>query len=285
MSATDTRVTPTFHHQGLERQFQRDGFVVVDLAGPDTVAALLAAYEELESGIDEGYYPSLMSPDLAYKAETHARVRDLVWPFLSQVIQDYEPLLGVFMVKHPGPDTEVPPHRDWIISDESVRPSMTAWMPLTPLAAETGRMRVLPGSHRWLEGLRGSPSFPTEWEADFERVRDELMEPVEIGVGQAMVYDIRLLHGTPPNLTPDTRIVTSLYAIPAGQPPIHYYRSQEGTVTGYQVASNFCTVFDIGDVPEGEKFVEIPDYRVAPLSFDDMAERHAADRRAVGVGA
>lgn len=285
MSATDTRVIPTFDDQQLERRFQRDGYVVVDLADDATVAALLALYEELDSGIDTGYYPSLVSSDLAYKAETHARVRDLVWPALSQVIDGYEPLLGVFMVKHPGPDTEVPPHRDWIISDESVRPSMTAWMPLTPLAAETGRMRVLPGSHRWLDGLRGSPSFPTEWEADFERVRDELMEPVEIGVGQAMVYDIRLLHGTPPNLTSDTRIVTSLYAIPAGQPPIHYYRNPEGTVTGYQVASNFCTVFDIGDVPEGEKFVEIPDYRVDPLSFDEMAERHAADRRAVGAHA
>lgn len=281
MSTIDAQISSrTFHDDVLEGQFLRDGFVVVDLAGPETVDALLATYHELDSGIAEGYYPSLMSPDLDYKAETHARVRDLVWPLLSKVIDCYEPLLGVFMVKHPGPDTEVPPHRDWIIADETTRPSMTAWMPLTPLAAETGQMRVLPGSHRWLEGLRGSPSFPTEWEADYQRVRDELMEPVEIGVGQAMVYDIRLLHGTPPNLTPDTRIVTSLYAIPEGTPPIHYYRSPEGSVTGYQVASNFCTVFDIGDVPEGKKFVEIPDYRVEPLDFDEMAARHAADRKA-----
>lgn len=281
MSATDTTVTTrTFYDDALERSFQRDGYVVVDLAGPDTVEALLRAYGELDSGIDHGYYPSLMSPDLDYKAETHAQVRDLVWPFMGQVLVDYEPLLGVFMVKHPGPDTEVPPHRDWIIADESIRPSMTAWMPLTPLEAETGKMRVLPGSHRWLQGLRGSPTFPTEWEAEYERVRDELMEPVEIGVGQAMVYDIRLLHGTPANITPDTRIVTSLYAIPAGTPPIHYYRSPEGSVTGYEVPSDFCRVFEIGHVPEGKTFVQIPDYELEPLSFDEMAARHAADRAA-----
>jgi hypothetical protein len=273
---TDRR---TFFDPALEEAFQRDGYVVVDFADAETVRALLEAYGELDSGIDEGYYPSLMSPDLDYKAETHARVRDLVWPHLSAVIDGYEPLLGVFMVKHPGPDTEVPPHQDWIVADESVRQTMNVWMPLTDITPEMGEMRVLPGSHRWLEGLRGSPSFPTQWEAEYERVRDELMEPVHLEVGQAMVYDIRVLHGTTANRSDETRIVTSLYAIPENTPPIHYYRSPEGVVTGFQVPSNFCTVFNIGDVPDGERFIEIPDYHVDQLSFEDIAARHAADRR------
>lgn len=281
MSTTHVTTARTFTDDDLEARFLRDGYVIVDFADQALVDALLVAYEELDSGIESGYYPSLMSTDLDYKAETHERVRDLLWPRFSEVIVDYSPLLGVFMVKHPGPDTEVPPHRDWIIADETHRPSMNMWMPLTPLTERTGKMRVLPGSNRWLTGLRGSPSFPTPWEAVYERVRDELMVEVELGVGQALIYDIRLLHGTPPNRSDETRIVTSLYAIPAGQPPIHYYRAPDGTVSGYEVARNFCTVFGIGEVPEGEVFVEIPDYQVTALSFDEMARLYAEDRATV----
>jgi hypothetical protein len=268
----------TFRDPDLEEAFRRDGFVVVDFAAPTVVEEILAGYFSLDSGINEGYYPSFMSSDLDYKARTHRLVSDSLWPTFDQYIDGYEPLLGVFMVKHPGLNTEVPPHQDWIVADESLRPTMNVWLPLTPLTDETGQMRVLPGSHHWLEGLRGSPSFPTQWEAIYQRVRDELMIPVHLRPGQAMLYDIRVLHGTPPNLSGDTRVVTSLYAIPEGTSPIHYYRSPEGDVAGYEVPSDFCTTFTIGAVPEGEQFTGFVNYSVQPLSFEEFAERYAASR-------
>ncbi len=268
----------TLRDPELEAAFQRDGYVVVDFATPEMIAELLDAYAQFESGIESGYYPSLMSPDEDYKAKTHFKVVDVVWPVFDRYIDGYEPMLGVFMVKHPGPDTEVPPHQDWIVADESLRPTMNVWMPLTPVTAETGQMKVLPGSHKWLDGLRGSPSFPTQWEAEYQRVRDELMVTVPIEVGQAMIYDIRVLHGTPPNLSDSTRVVTSLYAVPEGVPSVHYHRDEHGTVRGYEVPRNFCGTFMIGDVPDGTQFTEIPNYTVDPLSFDEIAQRYAASR-------
>jgi hypothetical protein len=219
-----------------------------------------------------------MSPDPQYKDATHSAVTEHLWPRFEALLDGYRPHLGVFMVKHPGPDTEVVPHQDWIIAEGSDRPSMTAWMPLTPVTPRAGRMRVLPGSNHWLAGLRGSPSFPTAWEGVYERVRDELMTEVVIDVGQAMVYDISLLHGTPPNHADDVRVVASLYAVPGDTTPVHYYRSPEGAVSGYHVPSNFCTRFAIGDVPDGEPFVEITDYGVTPLSFEELRERHERER-------
>jgi hypothetical protein len=266
---------PTFRDPDLQAALRRDGYAVVDLVGPDVIDRLLAVYERHDSGIHEGYYPSLMSVDEDYKVATHREVTDLVWPSFGALLDGYQPLLGVFMVKHPGPDTEVVPHQDWIVADESGRPTMNAWVPLTPVDAETGTMRVLPGSHRWLRGLRGSPSFPTSWEGVYERVRDELMVEVPVGLGQAMVYDIRILHGTPANRSATTRVVASLYAIPDGATPVHYHRDDAGVVRGYRVPTDFCTTFAIGDVPDGEQFVEIADYAVEALAFDEIAERHA----------
>ena len=274
---------PTFQDPGLQAAVERDGYAVVDFATPAVLAELRSAYQELDSGIDTGYYPSLMSSDEAYKAAAHRLITDLLWPRFGELLVDYTPLLGVFMVKHSGPETEVVPHQDWIVADESDRPTMNAWVPLTPVDDDVGRMRVLPGSHRWLDGLRGSPSFPTSWEGVYERVRDELMVTVPVEVGQAIVYDIRLLHGTPANRSDRTRVVTSLYAIPEGAPAVHYHRDDAGTVRGYRVPMDFCTTFVIGDEPPGERFVEIPGYSIEALSFDQIAERHARDRVALGA--
>ncbi|MEX0768891.1 MAG: phytanoyl-CoA dioxygenase family protein [Microthrixaceae bacterium] len=269
---------PTFRDAGRETAFQRDGYVVVDFATPEVVAELLESYNRLNSGIDEGYYPSLMSPDQDYKAAANDEVSAIVWPLLDQLIEGYEPLVGYFMVKHPGPDTAVSPHQDWILADESEHPSMGVWMPLTEVTQQVGQMAVLPGSHKWLTGLRGSPGFPMEWEAAHERVRDELMVTVPIQVGQAMVYDIRVLHGTPPNCSSTTRVVGSLYALAQNSTPIHYYKSPDGLVQGFEIPDDFYTTFMIGDVPVGDPFIEIEDYSVEQLSFDEIARRFAASQ-------
>ncbi|MEI7886389.1 MAG: phytanoyl-CoA dioxygenase family protein [Actinomycetes bacterium] len=274
----DTVTRATFRDAALEAAFQRDGYVVVDFATPEIVDALLESYTRLNSGIDSGYYPSLMSPDQEYKAAANEEVGAIVWPILNGLIEGYEPLVGYFMVKHPGPDTEVSPHQDWILADESEHSTMGVWLALTEVTEQVGQMKVLPGSHKWLTGLRGSPGFPMEWEAEHERVRDELMVTVPIQVGQAMVYDIRVLHGTAPNRSQNTRVIGSLYALAENAIPIHFYKSPEGLVQGYEIADDFYTTFMIGDVPPGEPFIEIEDYSVKQLSFDEIASRYAASR-------
>jgi hypothetical protein len=74
----------------------------------------------------------------------------------------------------------------------------------------------------------------------------------------------------------------SLYAVPDDAGSVHYHRDESGTVRGYRVRRDFCGTFMIGDVPDGEQFVEIPQYEVEPLSFDELAERHARERSSVG---
>ncbi len=139
-------------------------------------------------------------------------------------------------------------------------------------------MRVLPSSNSWLEGYRGSPTFPTQWETVWERVRDELMVGVPLELGQAMVYDVRILHGTRPNVSDATRVVASLYGIPDDASRQHYYRSPDGTVAGFVVDDGFYTSFNIGEMPAGEPFTKIPDYAIEPLSFEEIAERYRARR-------
>lgn len=265
----------------LDHRLEADGFVVVDFATPEQVNELLAIYRRTESGRDAGYYPSIMSSDRGYKAEVHQAITRLFWPTFERFLLGYRPLVGAFMVKHPGPETAVSPHQDWNVIHDGPRPSLNCWIPTSPIDETVGRMAFLPGSHRYLRGLRGSPTFPTQWAGIHEQIRCQLMEDVSVEVGQAIIYDNRVLHGTPPNHSGHTRVVAYINAIPVEAQPIHYYRDASGLVTGFEVDPSFFHTFTIGDRPDGRPFITIPDYDIAPLGFDELATIHRNER---GVG-
>jgi len=269
----------TLADPALEERLTRDGYVVVDFAEADELAALREIYDRVDSGRDSGYYPSIMSTDGRYKAQVHHEITGLFWPRFEQYLVGYRPLVGAFMVKHPGPSTAVPPHQDWNVLDEQRFRSVNVWIPTSEITPEVGRMAFLPGSHRYLRGLRGSPTFPTQWVNIHERIRDELMEAPELEVGQAIIYDNRVLHGTPPNRSDDTRVVAYINAIPVDASPRHFYRDPAGDVVEYEVDSSFFHTFTIGDRPEGAVLARYPAYDIAPLSFEELLELHQLDRR------
>lgn len=265
---------PVLRDPQLDARLDEDGYVVVDFAGPDLQAELRAIHDELDSGIGEGYYATMHSPDGAYKEAAHRAITRCFWPVLAPLLADHEPLVGAFVVKHPGEDTAVPPHQDWIVTDEGDHCSVNCWFPTARVNEVAGPIRVLPGSHRYLRALRGSPAFPTEIDGIGPRVFDELMETVAIEDGQAIVYDNRLLHGTAPNRSGHLRVVAYMAAIPRGARRLHYLRHPDGRVEGFEVDEAFFRSFQIGEVPAGARFLELDHYEIEPFSFEDLAARH-----------
>jgi hypothetical protein len=182
------------------------------------------------------------------------------------------------MIKHPGADSSVPPHQDWIVTDEASGGALNCWFPVTPVTDEVGRMSVLPGSHRYLTGLRGSPAFPTQIEDISAAIAAELLEPVEVEVGEAIIYENRLLHGTPPNRSGDVRIVAYLSAVPRAADRWHYYLTDDGSAECYRVSKDFFVEFNIGERPRGELLDVVPRYSIDKLSLPELRELHARSR-------
>lgn len=261
-----------FRDRRLERAFQRDGYVVVPFLPQEVLEELLEVYRSLTSGIDAGYYASIHSSDDGYKAEADREIAQRFWPRLDEILLDHEPIVGAFMVKHPGPDTEVPSHQDWIVTDERVAGAVNCWVPLTEITDEVGPMSVLPGSVRYLDGLRGSPAFPTRIDGLGERIHRELMVEVEVPLGSAIIYDGRLLHATRPNCSDATRVVAYVNATVKGTPRRHYFRNEDGDIEVYEVPDDFHTNFTIGQRPEGTLLETVVGYEVEPLSFDQIRD-------------
>ncbi|MEZ5321275.1 MAG: phytanoyl-CoA dioxygenase family protein [Microthrixaceae bacterium] len=264
----------------LDRRLARDGFVVVRAIQPESVRRALDVYEANPSGVEEGYYASIHSSSRTYKEQVDLGLRPILWPPLDDLLVDHRCLVAAMMVKPPRGNTEVPVHQDWNVIDEVDGAGLTCWMPLTPVTELEGLMRVVPGSHRLPTGLRGSPGFPSPYTPLADQLQEECMVDVEVGVGDVMIMDGRVLHTTGPNRSGRHRIAAYLNVIPAQAQPLHYYMSPDGQVEKFEVELPFFTSFQIGDRPDG-KLVEVIDrYEPPTVTIEDV---RGSNRRRSGL--
>lgn len=261
------------------RRLERDGYVVVPAIDADRIRAAYEVFERQSSGIDEGYYASIHSASREYKEQVDAALREIVWPPCDEVLLDHRCLVAALMVKPPKGSSIVPLHQDWNTIDESRGAGLTCWVPLTPITEAEGIMRVLPGSHRYIDGLRGSPGFPAPYQDISERINAELMIDVPVAVGEVLVMDGRVLHMTPQNRSGRHRVAAYMNAIPRDATPIHYYRRADGSVEGYEVDPSFFTSFNIGDRPTGTIFMRIDRYEQQPITMEELLRRRRGHRR------
>jgi hypothetical protein len=266
----------------LERRFRRDGYVITPVAPPEVLARALEVFQEYDSGITEGYYASIHSPDNGYKAKVDAALSEILWPHLDALLHEHRSLIAAFMVKPPTGPTVVPLHQDWNTKDESDGAGITCWIPLTPISDVEGRMRVLPGSHRYMQNLRGSPGFPAPYQQISDRIRDELTVTLDVQVGEVLIMDGRVLHTTDQNESGRMRVCAYINALPADARTLHYYLGPDGVVEAFWVDESFYTNFHIGDRPPGEPFLTIPEYEAEEITMEDLLGRMRSARPRFG---
>lgn len=268
--------------EDLNRELQRVGWVVVPGPTPEQVAATREVYLRYDSGIDRGYYATIFSRSNEFKADINREVRRILWPLLDELLEDHKPLVGAMMVKPAEGASVVPAHQDWNVIDESKGGGggLTCWFPLTAIGDREGRMRAVPGSHRYLQHLRGSPCFPTQFDDIVDEIVDELMVTIDVGVGEVLIMDGRVLHMTPQNRSGNDRPVAYISAAPAEEQPVHYYFPTMTRVEGYKVDDDFFTQFHIGDRPWGELFEQDDEYAIEPVTMDDVRRMYERDQAA-----
>lgn len=264
----------------LNDELQRVGWVVVPGATAEQVGEALDVYQSFDSGIDHGYYATIFSASNQFKADINRNLRRIFWPVLEELLDDHKPLVGAMMVKPAEGPSIVPAHQDWSVIDESQGGGggLTCWWPLTPITDIEGKMLAIPGSHRYLDHLRGSPSFPTPFDHIIDEVVDEFMVEIDVQVGEVLIMDGRVLHMTPQNRSGRDRPVAYISAAPVEEPAVHYYFPSVGRVEGYKVDEDFFTTFSIGQRPWGELFFVDDDYHVDEIDLAEVRRRYREDQ-------
>jgi non-haem Fe2+, alpha-ketoglutarate-dependent halogenase len=202
-------------------RYRRDGVLFrLPAVGAADGRALLDKFEALEAR--EGgeitrrtnHKPHLLLSwlaDLVRDARILDRVEGVIGPNIFCWSSD-------FFVKNPGDRKRVTWHQDstyWGLSEPDI---VTAWVALTPSTAESGCMRVVPGSHL-MDQLPHRDTFAeqnmlTRGQEVQVEVEESQAVDVVLAQGEMSLHHVRLIHGSEPNNGTHRRIGFAIRYLP-----------------------------------------------------------------------
>jgi hypothetical protein len=214
-----------FRSNELQRQFERDGFVKVQLLNTLQVNKLLEAYTTVapqHEAIGIPYITTSHSNNAGLITKVDDMLQAVLAPVLDKVLVNYHLLFGNFLVKMPVANSETDPHQDITFVDEREFVSVNIWVALQDTNRQNGCMYFMRGSHTIAHTIR--PTHHYRWK--YELVKEEIKarsEIFEAKAGEAFIFHHGVLHGSFPNNSNRPRIAAVIAAYSANAPLIHYY--------------------------------------------------------------
>jgi hypothetical protein len=210
-----------FKNKKLQQSFLKNGYVVVKLIDHEDCQKLLDFYHQ-NPNLDKGEFHSThFSTDRAYKKRVHQNISATYHKALEQYLENYKPIFANFMVKEAHENSIMPLHADWTYVNEDKSVSLGVWSPLMDTNLKNGMLGVVPKSHFFKKNPRG-PQIPTPFHDFNEYIIDKYGKLLPIKAGEAVIYDHRLLHFSPPNLSSKTRVAVNIVMVPNNEKMIHY---------------------------------------------------------------
>lgn len=270
----DEPAHPTFRDPELEARFREYGFVVVDFFTDQQVERLLDEVKDVMPP-PGGFSTSVEIVDEAYRTKVHSWLTRRFGERSSQLFVDHDMNLTAVAVKWPGEGGEKPIHQDWTFSDEQRFRAVNVWVPLVHTDRSNGSLAVLPRSHVVLDRLRPAPSFPAGYHDPLADLSMGDLDIVELRAGQAIAFDLALVHGSPANQGSEPRCVVAANFLPrkAGA-RYHYCCDAAWTIDRYTVTDmSFFTRFDFRARPtELHLESEVP-FHATPISSEELLRR------------
>ncbi len=272
-----------FKNEEQQKQFIKDGFVLLQLLDAKEVDTLLNYYnnQQFDNKIEAGFHISLDNENEDLVKEVGSKIKEIVVPKTSDLLDNCKVFTASYVIKEPGLQNIVPPHQDWTFVDENQFCSATVWTALVDVTEQNGALGVIRGSHKIFDHKRSSPSPQSKSPlSDHVFTLFPFVEIIEMKAGESLIFDNRLIHASPPNLSDQARIAVGIGITQSEAQLKHYYQNPtSGKLEEYEVDENFYTwfnnkrlsdLFDEGKSPSGLKKVREVERVVPDLSKEEM---------------
>ncbi|WP_425041020.1 phytanoyl-CoA dioxygenase family protein [Primorskyibacter sp. S187A] len=189
--------------------YNRQGYLSeVPIIAPQEAAQYRAELEAIEAARGPMHYKAKMHTVLPWVWDlvTHPNILDTVEALIGPDILLYD---SEFIIKEPNTPSFVSWHQDltfWGLSDDA---QVSLWLALSPANAQSGCMRMIPGSH-----TRGVWAHETSEDEDNVLLQSQTVKGVDeeaavlcpLEPGQASFHHGWTLHASMPNESTDRRI-------------------------------------------------------------------------------
>ena len=271
----------------LEEQFKKNGFVKIQLLSKEVVDELLNYYhhQQFTNKVEAGFHISLDHQDETLVEKVSQKIMDTLQPYSDSFFENYQTFTASYVIKEPGKQNIVPPHQDWTFVDENKYCSATVWTPLTAVKEQNGALAVIKGSHLLFNHFRSSPSPQSKSPlSDHIFTLFPYTEVIEMEAGEALVFDNRLIHASPPNLSKQARVAIGIGITQKEAQLKHYFQhpQKEQQLEVYDVQASFFNyynnkrlsdLFDQGELPKNVLTVGSVAREVPTLSKEEMEEK------------
>ncbi|MCP4123958.1 MAG: phytanoyl-CoA dioxygenase family protein [Bacteroidetes bacterium] len=264
----------------MERNFNKDGFITMDLLDESSFSKLMGLLDKLKKSADQGnvskkseYELSFFNRDAEYRKRVVQEVYGFFKPYIDSILDDYEPLIVNLFNKKPG-SGEIPVHQNWSFVDEMKFTTVSVWIPLCNVSRKNGTLEVVPGTHNTLTNYR-SPTIPWVFEGLQNVLKKKYMKPLELTKGQIGILDDAILHWSSENNSHEDRATIQLIMKPRESTAVHYYCEdlKRGELSVYEVDSDFFTFFEMNERPKGVNIIATDHFRYHKLNEKELKAR------------
>jgi ectoine hydroxylase-related dioxygenase (phytanoyl-CoA dioxygenase family) len=244
------RMKPLFKDAEYQKFFEENGYIVLPALNQEQVQKLLEYYEstDLKDPTGYGFHVGMDNIDKSFVKNMVDTIKNIALPSLEHYFENTQIFTASFVIKESNPKGVVPPHQDWsFVEDEKNYCSATCWIALQDVNADNGCMGVIKGSHQFFDSVRASPSPQVE-----TPIKDHMftifpyINLVEMKAGEALIFDNRTIHASPPNITDKPRLAIGLGFTQKEASICHYYL-KPGTsdqLLKYKIQPDFFLKYD-----------------------------------------
>ncbi len=261
----------------------QEGYVVVDLMDPQQIyqtfsnienkIAALKLVNNNHKNIDVTFHCTYLDHDIDYKLLVWKELTSLIEPILNTAFTGHKIIQANLFNKAPGTGF-IAPHQNLTTVDEEVYTSVSIWVPLQDTTELNGTLYFLPKSHGKFEKYRNSNIHWAPMDASSE-ISDYQMLPVRLQLGQALIFDDSIVHGSPINQSKENRYVFHFLAIPLMADPVYCKRTNT-TVSLIKVADSFWQTYTPGDPEPMEPIIKTKPFNPRTYTkaslLDEMAD-------------
>jgi hypothetical protein len=255
---------------------EKDGYTIIDFLGRREIQILLELYRNLPHQLEGGFAPSIMSRDINYRQAVNREIKQLLTEKTAKLFSFYRLCFWSFLAKKASrTDSEVQMHQDWSFVDETKFNSLGIWCPLVDVNPLNGCIHLVKSSHRLNSKPRGLfNDFP--YENLLPLIRQKYLTELPMQAGQALVYDTRIFHCSPPNKTASERVVLAGLMIPQDSILRYYhcdFQNCPSKLEIFEVDDEFYTRIILGVKPEGLTSLGFIEREFEPLNAEDLASK------------
>jgi len=217
-------------------ELEQKGYSILKgFASAEIVNQLLTFYYDTvgQSEVREGFFTTHWSSKYDYRIKVNRFVQKILLPELARGFSSFKCLLGYFLFKAPSSNNSVYMHQDWTLIDETRYTGYILWIPLIDTNIQNGCFHLVPGSHKVFTHPRGS-NMPQKHHG----ISDKDFLPIPANAGDAIIFDQRLLHASPPNFSDKDRVAAGLIIVPSEADVIHYFYDEETGLTSMNTVND-----------------------------------------------